>query len=365
MDELLDKVWLDNTVRSYLISLTILVAFWLLRRIIARFTALLVSRFFAKAEDMGKRHRFRDLVSEPVERFLTVWIIIIALDRLNYPEALNISIYHITLKTVLDGVATILLIISFIWLVNRIIQYAGELLQERAGETQDRSDDQLVVFFRDFLKAITWIAGLLLILKFAFGYNVSNLLTGLSIVGAALALAFRESLENLIASFIIFFDKPFTTGDLVKVEGLTGTVIKIGLRSPRIRTTDKTYSTVPNKKMVDNIIDNQSLRSERNVLNKMAFANNSNPEKLLEFVSKADAYLTALDNVNDWNVYLSDAGADASVVHVEYFVRIEVPIKDFFKLRQQVNAFLLQLKDELELKLQGGPEIHISTGTAE
>jgi MscS family membrane protein len=41
-----------------------------------------------------------------------------------------------------------------------------------------------------------------MILKFTFGYNVSNLLTGLSIVGAAIALALRESLENLIASLL-------------------------------------------------------------------------------------------------------------------------------------------------------------------
>jgi MscS family membrane protein len=53
--------------------------------------------------------------------------------------------------------------------------------------------------------------------------------------------AAKESLENLIASFIIFFDKPFITGDLLKVNNVTGRVEKIGLRSTRIRTTDKTF----------------------------------------------------------------------------------------------------------------------------
>ena len=88
------------------------------------------------------------------------------------------------------------------------------------------------------------------------------MLTGLSIVGAAVALALRESLENLIASFIIFFDKPFTLGDLVKVQNITGNVEKIGLRSTRIRTDQKTYITVPNKQMVDSILDNLSLRTQ-------------------------------------------------------------------------------------------------------
>ena len=92
---------------------------------------------------------------------------------------------------------------------------------------------------------------MLVIIRFAFGWNIGSLLTGLSIVGAAIALALKESLENLIASFIIFFDKPFATGDLVKVNAITGTVEKIGLRSTRIRTEQKTFVTVPNKQMVD------------------------------------------------------------------------------------------------------------------
>src|SRR5439155_27022864 len=82
------------------------------------------------------------------------------------------------------------------------------------------------------------------------------------IVGAAIALALRESLENLIASFVIFFDKPFTTGDFVRVQSVAGNVERIGLRSTRIRTTDKSYVTVPNKQMVDSILDNVTLRSQ-------------------------------------------------------------------------------------------------------
>jgi MscS family membrane protein len=100
-----------------------------------------------------------------------------------------------------------------------------------------------------------------MIIKACFNQPLGHLLTGLSIVGAALALSARESLENLIASFIIFFDKPFFSGDTVKVNNITGTVEKIGLRSTRILTTDKTLVTVPNKQMVDSIVDNWSMRN--------------------------------------------------------------------------------------------------------
>ena len=42
-----------------------------------------------------------------------------------------------------------------------------------------------------------------------FGVNVTALIGGLGIGGLAVAFAAKESLENLIASFIIFFDNLF------------------------------------------------------------------------------------------------------------------------------------------------------------
>ena len=44
---------------------------------------------------------------------------------------------------------------------------------------------------------------------------------------------------------------------------VTGTVENIGLRSTRIRTPDKTLITVPNKLMVDSVVDNWSMRTHR------------------------------------------------------------------------------------------------------
>ena len=166
-------------------------------------------------------------------------------------------------KELLHSIGSLVLIVSFIWFFCECIDFISIILHIKANRTHDSTDNQLIVFFKDFFKVILCIIGLLMILKFTFGYKIGNLLTGLSLVGAAIALALRESLENLIASFIIFFDKPFSMGDSVKVHNFTGTVEKIGLRSTRIRTEQKTFITVPNKQMVDSILDNLSQRTQR------------------------------------------------------------------------------------------------------
>lgn len=351
MDFTWDTVFLDNTLRQYTISLAIIGGIFILRRLLSRATAWLIARLVVKRKSSFDYHNFQELVLAPIELFLTVVAILIALGRLRYPEVLDITVYRTTLKTILDSLAKAVVIGCFMYLCNRLIIYVSNLLHQKAIDTDDKSDDQLVMFFRDFLKVMVWIMGILLLLKYSLGFDLGNVLTGLSIVGAAVALAFRESIENLIASFIIFSNKPFTVGDFVRVEQVSGAVEKIGLRSTRVRTVDKTYVTVPNKKMVDSILDNLTLRTLRSSMNKLELELNSAPQQIHAFVDSVEAYLQSFETINDHTVFVAETGLQATVVQVDYFVEMGVEIKDFNKMRQQVNLRLLELLQEHGLKL--------------
>jgi MscS family membrane protein len=245
-------------------------------------------------------------------------------------------------------VGTLILISSFTALLLRMIDFVATLLEQRAGQATDLSDNQLIVFFKDFFKVLLVINAILLILRFAFGFDIGGLLTGLSIVGAAIALALRESLENLIASFIIFFDKPFHTGDLVKVNAITGTVERIGLRSTRIRTEQKTYVTVPNKQMVDSIMDNLSLRTQRRADLKLELAAQNDPATVQTFITELKKLLQQ-DTIEQFNVVLSDIRNNTLIIDVDYYTS-PLPIAEFNAIRQQVNLRILELVRDLTLK---------------
>ncbi len=192
---------------------------------------------------------------------------------------------------------------------------------------------------------------MLLIFKFSFGLKIGNLLTGLSIVGAAIALALRESLENLIASFIIFFDKPFSTGDTVKVHTFTGTVERIGLRSTRIRTDQKTFITVPNKQMVDSIIDNHSLRTQRKGELRLEIGL-STPMKKLDQLISSIRKITGREEIENSTVLLSDITTSAFIVVVDYFTG-PITSAEFNEIKEQVNFEILKLIEDLNVELAG------------
>jgi len=350
MKNFLDQVFYDNTVRDYIRTVGVILFVLLVNRIISKYLALLLSKVFRRTWKSFDQQKFVDLIIPPLGSFLLITVSIIALYDLSFPAELNFTLYKYRLKTILLSIALTVQIIALTWLLLRLIDFIATVLEARASKTADQADNQLIVFFRDFLKVIIGIIGGLLILHFAFSYNVSSLLTGLSIVGAAIALALRESLENLIASFVIFFDKPFTTGDFVKVQNVAGNVEKIGLRSTRVRTSDKSYVTVPNKQMVDSILDNVTLRSQiRGEIN-LFIDLQTPPLKIQQLLDEVRNYLSGIKEVQASNVLFNDIRVQAFIVFIEFFTP-NIPWGEFTSIKQKLNFFILQTMEKLEIKI--------------
>jgi MscS family membrane protein len=346
----MDRVIWGNTIESYLWTLGVVLFVLLLNRFISKYFAWLVFRLFRNWLKVYDPKKFTDLVVYPLGIFLVITVCIIAFYKLNYPPPLKFSIYKYPLQQVLLSLAIAVQVLAFTWLVLRVIDFIAGILEQKANETPSPGDNQLIVFFRDFIKVIVAAIGIMLMLNQAFGYNVSSLLTGLSIVGAAIALAFRESLENLIASFVIFFDKPFMAGDFVKVQNVSGVVERVGLRSTRVRTADKSYVTVPNKQMVDSILDNISKRSQiRGEIN-LNIHLQTPPAKINELLTEIKSFLSTIPEIQTQTVLFNDIRVQAYIVFIEFFTP-PIPWPKFTEIRQRINFHILQTMEKLEIRI--------------
>jgi MscS family membrane protein len=357
MNDFIQQEWFGNKVQTYLLVLAVILFAWILRRIISRYFAGLIYSIVHRVwKDVDKRS-FTSLVIRPLGLFLAIFVSIVALYRLQFADELNTEIYKYNARQIIQCLGNIILIVSFTNLLVRIIDFVALILEKRADLTPEQTDNQLIVFFKDFFKVIFVIVGIMLVLRYAFGLNIGGLLTGLSIVGAAIALALRESLENLIASFIIFFDKPFTLGDIVKVHNVTGSVERIGLRSTRIRTDQKTFVTVPNKQMVDSILDNLSLRTQRKGEIQLDLEKDTRHEKV-EAILQGMRKAMQRKEIEDSQVFLLEITANAVVIHADYFTAA-VTTREFNELKEQVNLYALELLEEKEVVLAGTNTIRL------
>lgn len=340
-----------NPLRAYIIVAATILFVIVLKRFISRLIAQTIFRFVRRMGSGLDRSAFLDLVVGPIGIFLVLFVSVTSIEKLHFPRELEFDIYEVRSKTIVQAIAIIILIGSFFWLLLRLVDFIALVLRHKAKSGGGARDNQLIVFIRDFLKALLGIIGVLMILHKAFEVDVSTVVGGLGLAGAALALAAKESIENLIASFIIFFDKPFKAGDILKVNNISGTVEKIGLRSTRIRTDQKTFVTVPNKQMVDSVVDNLTLRTQRKGELRLELSLATPATQLDVFVTGVRKLLVR-DMVQSGNVFLDNVTGSAFLVNVDYFAA-PVAIDEFNAIKQQINLEVLRLMEKMEITIAG------------
>jgi len=359
---LLSQTLFSNDINDLLMVLAIILFFIFFKKWFAHNLFSIIFNRLNKKWTSINRTDFNRLIILPLSRFITVLVAYLSMSNLTFPEAWKFSVNDIQLHEVIQNLGKCVVIVHFIFFAATFVEFLSVVLEMNINNNKDKRDDQLIVFFRDFLKAIIYIIGVLLVLKVAFHVNVGAILTGLSIVGAALALAAKESIENLIASFIIFFDKPFFTGDVVRVnnqQNTFGTVESIGLRSTRIRTNDQTLITVPNKQMVDSVVDNWSMRTSRRAEIRMELDLSNSNERIQQLTTALSNDIHTNEIILKHQIFLSDITQSGIVLSVEYFTA-NISQEDFNDIKQRINLRLKELIEQSELKLAvGGKNITI------
>ena len=349
--DFLDKIYFDNPVRNYLLVAAVILVAIILKKILSRYIAALFYLPVKKVSKNIDKRLFVNLVVAPLEILIVLLISVIALDKLYFPKRLIVNVYHVTSKQIVESLVMGVIIISIIWGILRLIDFIVLIVQHKEDTEPTQNINQVILFFRDFLKVIVVILGGVILLKFCFNAHIGQLITGLSIVGAALALAAKESLENLIASFIIFFDKPFGAGDLVKVNNFLGFVERIGLRSTRIRTFDRTLVVVPNKQMVDSIVDNWSMRNLLRNEIRVELAPQTFSEKIQLALNEIKKIFEQKKNIAlESSVFLTEITKNAAVIIAEYFTNSSLPVQELNKLKEDLNLEIKKMQEQNEIK---------------
>lgn len=320
-----------------------------LKRIISKyFTALIFKLGKTQWEGLSKQ-KFDSIIILPIERILMVMTVIFSFSWLNFPYELEFSIHNVSSREILDSIATAVIIICVVSLVIRFMDFLVMVIRHKSGVKKTPGEYQLIFFFKDFIRVIIIIFGIIFILKYSLKVDIGNLLTGLSIVGAALALSARESLENLIASFVIFF-KPFETEDSIRVNNVKGTVERIGFRSTRVRKAEKSLVTIPNKQMVDSVLDNWSERdSVRNEL-KIQLSPANSSENLEKAIKKIKEILTSTSTkIISYTVHLQEISAEGALIMLIYFTEKDLTAEDMNMLLEEINLSVKKMLEENEI----------------
>ncbi|WP_443945214.1 mechanosensitive ion channel family protein [Pedobacter sp. AW1-32] len=349
-----NEVFWGNTIKEYCLFGTIFLLGIIFKTIVSRLLSKLLFKLFQRFSSQGHDDTFVELLLKPIEVFILFGTLYLSINQLKHPLEVAIFHYHkmvgknkelipVTLGECIDRIFLFLIILSIFWIILRIIDFISHVLSYRASLTANKSDDQLVPFLKELFKTIVVFIGFFTLLGFVFEVNVLTLITGLGIGGIAIALAAKESLENLLGSFTIFLDKPFVVGDLVKVDGVEGTVEKVGFRSTLIRTSEKTMATIPNKGMIDGVLENMSLRNFRRVKFSFGITYETDAETIKKIVGEIKSYIREHEATSaDGNAYFEGFGDSALNIEVIYFVSITA-YNDYLTVKEEINFKIMEI----------------------
>jgi MscS family membrane protein len=347
LTEILHYRFLGNNVAAYLWCVGILLFGYAFKTLLSRLLSKLVFRFIRKRTEGVSEAQFQALLIQPVSIVIFLITAYFAFQVLDYPVRSSELAHNDPWPQRLLFRAFQLAVFGGMgWIGLRIIDFLVLVFQRRAEHSTSRLNNQLIPFAKDLLKVLVLTLTFLVMLSRVFGVNVTALIGGLGIGGLAVAFAAKESLENLIASFTIFLDRPFAVGDLVEVGGVAGTVEKVGFRSTRLRTAEKSYVTVPNKSMIDKPLDNLSLRTARRVSFTLALSHTTSSQQLNRIVEEGKRLIAENALVTkDVQMQFSALTPAAKEVTVQYFVET-TNYDEYLQVKEELNYRLVEVVEQ-------------------
>lgn len=267
MQQLLQTIFLGNTIQTWLIAIGIILGLMLFIRIFRTIVLKKLKKWSAKT-------------NTTIDDFLIAVIEKSILPILNV-AAIYTGLRYLWLAEISKKVIHIILAIVITFFVVRLITSILRHSLEGYIRKQERAEEKLkqVKSMMMIVNLVIWVLGLIFLLD-NLGYNVTAIVTGLGVGGIAIALAAQKVLGDLFSYFIIFFDRPFEIGDFVVVGEFKGTIEYVGLKTTRLRSLSGEELVFSNTDLTDSRLQNFKKMVRRRIAFKIGVEYKTTQEQL-------------------------------------------------------------------------------------
>lgn len=320
-----------NTFTHYGIAAGFLLVGVLLRRVVTNIIFHYLKKLASKTETTLDDKLF-PAMEAPTATFVMLLGIFASLKVLKLSENTD---HYIALGS------TVAFSVAIFWGLFRAFDAVLEHAHEVAREKQ-MGVAAFMPWIKKTLITLFIILGLLVIVQ-SLGYDVKAALGALGIGGLAFALAAQDTIANIFGSVVVATDQPFRIGETVTIGSHTGTVEDIGLRSTKIRKTDRSLVTVPNRTVANESIVNLSRFTARRVEQVIGVAYDAHPEQLEGAVADIRRLIESDPAVNapDTHVYFRDFSASSMDIWIVYVIK-NADFAQHMQVRQRINFAIMR-----------------------
>lgn len=243
MNDFLDQVYYDNTIRQYLIAVSAILGGTILVLLIKKVIVRRLQKWAAKTPGT-----WDDFIVETFARFVVpilIWTIAY--------WAIHLLALSDETERVMHIATSIILTYYFLRLVSSVVVtlLKSGIRKREHGEEKIKQLGGLMMIINVFI----WFIGLVFLLS-NWGIEVTPIIAGLGIGGIAVALAAQNILGDLFSYFVIFFDRPFEAGDFIVVDDKMGSVEYVGIKTTHIRSLSGEQIIIGNSNLTNARIHN-------------------------------------------------------------------------------------------------------------
>ncbi len=238
-------------------------------------------------------------------------------------------LWHQILPIILNICAGLGTVIAGFWLSGK----AAALTRSQTAKLP-RVDPTLM----PILASIIRYAGMILTIVVAlgqFGIQTTSIIAVLGAAGLAIGLALQGTLSNVAAGIMLLLLRPFSVGDWIEANNISGIVKEIGLFSTQIDTFDNIYISVPNSSIWSSTIINHARHHTRRMDIDIGICYDSDLDRAEE------ALLSLCDDPRVLSqpapVFLVVSYADSAII---VRLRLFAKYTDFFQLNWDLNRRL-------------------------
>ena len=256
------------------------------------------------------------------------------------------------LFSIIKTFSHLLIVIGIAWIVFSLIDIIISLLKIRAKRNASEIDD----IFLSIISSILRIGVVLLaifVLAEILGVPYKTVVAGLGIGGLAFAIAAKDTIANFFGSAIIIADRPFKTGDKIKIGSDIGVITNVGIRSTKIRTIFDTVLTVPNNKITSEMIDNYTAREAMRIDTEFFLSLQTSKESLDKLDSDISKFLRENKGVDSSKIILTgvnDFTKRGISFGVSFFVKASTDM-EYSDRRHRIVTDIAQIIRDNEIEM--------------
>lgn len=337
MEDILSKVYFNNSVREYLEALAVIVGGILIIQIIK---SVLVGRLMRWAA--GTSQRWDDFISQCVGKyglpFLRWTVVYWGIHLLRFSERTFL---------ILDVAISIILTYYAVRFISSVLMFLlrAELARRDYGEEKLKQLGGLIII----MNGVIWLLGIVVLLG-NWGVEITPIIAGLGIGGIAVALAAQNILGDLFSYFAIFFDRPFEAGDFIIVDDKLGTVEYVGLKTTHIRSLSGEQLVIGNAKLTNSRIHNYKRMQQRRVVFQVNVEYSTPTEKVKEIPQMLRSFVEQQgDQVTFDRAHLASFSDWGLRYEIVYYV-MSSSYNDYMDNQQAINYRILDWFRQQDIK---------------